>query len=311
VAYTAVNPQGDLNNDGVVNSTDLSLLLGHYATTDPSADINNDGVVNLTDLSTLVGHYGETVPATPTHFSTTASAQCGRTGSCAVTTSLPRSESYCASNVTATSWEPRPDNNTANHTQGPASASTIPWGPDTTNVYWANALANYQQVDGHYTGLTTQILQWGACKWGLDEDLLRAVAVQESSWHQSTEGDLASGCAHSFGLTQVRDSTNATCPLSHDAWGGMPYTQNSSALAVDFYGASIRSCYDGDYYDGGSWLYGGQTAAQVAAAHDWNYVLWGCVGSWFSGNWYDTGAVNYINSVKSHLARQTWAQPGF
>jgi hypothetical protein len=40
--------------------------------------------------------------------------------------------------------------------------------------------------------------------------------------------------------------------------------------------------------------------------HGWPYVLWGCVGAWFSGGWYDSGAVNYINGVKTALAQRTW-----
>jgi hypothetical protein len=60
------------------------------------------------------------------------------------------------------------------------------------------------------------------------------------------------------------------------------------------------------FYDGGSWLYGGQTVGQIAAVYGWPYVLWGCVGAWFSGGWYDSGAVNYINGVKTALAQRTW-----
>lgn len=87
----------------------------------------------------------------------------------------------------------------------------------------------------------------------------------------------------------------------------MPYTQNSTALNLDFYGAYLRSCYDGDYYDGSDYLYGGKTVAQHAATNGWDYVLWGCVGTWFSGSgWYDSAAVGYINSVKGRLANHTW-----
>jgi hypothetical protein len=45
---------------------------------------------------------------------------------------------------------------------------------------------------------------------------------------------------------------------------------------------------------------------QIAAARGWPYVLWGCVGSWFSGGWYDSGAVNYIHKVHTALAQRTW-----
>ena len=35
-----------------------------------------------------------------------------------------------------------------------------------------------QRSDGQYAGTTDEIFQWAACKWGLPDDLLRAVAVQ-------------------------------------------------------------------------------------------------------------------------------------
>jgi hypothetical protein len=39
-------------------------------------------------------------------------------------------------------------------------------------------------------------------------------------------------------------------------------------------------------------------------------MLWGCMGDWFSGAWYDAGAVHYIAEVKQDLADRTWSQPG-
>lgn len=248
-----------------------------------------------------------TPPSPPQHLVTKPSGQCSRTGSCTVPTNLPVADGTCASAVTPTTFEPRPDNNTANHTVGPAGAI---WGPWTNDAYWTGMAANLHKVTGNYTGLTTQIIQWAACKWGIDEDLLRAVAVSESSWHQNAAFDVANGCPHSFGLTQVRDS-RSTCPTNHDGWGGMPGTSSSTALNVDFYGARLRSCYDGDLYDGSSYLYNGQTVTQIAATNGWDYVLMGCVGSWFSGDWYSSSAQSYINSVKGHLANKPWLQPGF
>jgi len=54
---------GDLNGDGHVNLTDLSIMATNYglsgsAILNPAADINHDGVVNLTDLSLLATNYG-------------------------------------------------------------------------------------------------------------------------------------------------------------------------------------------------------------------------------------------------------------
>ncbi|MFO0784342.1 MAG: hypothetical protein U0636_11740 [Phycisphaerales bacterium] len=47
---------GDLDHDGIVNGTDLGLLLGAWGTTgDSEADLDHDGVVNGTDLGLLLG----------------------------------------------------------------------------------------------------------------------------------------------------------------------------------------------------------------------------------------------------------------
>ena len=34
--------------------------------------------------------------------------------------------------------------------------------------------------------------------------------------------------------------------------------------------------------------------------------LWGCLGVWSSGRWYDSGAMNYINRVQSYLSARIW-----
>ena len=36
-----------------------------------------------------------------------------------------------------------------------------------------------QRVTGHYTGRTDEIFQWAACKWGISDNVLRAIAVRE------------------------------------------------------------------------------------------------------------------------------------
>jgi soluble lytic murein transglycosylase-like protein len=35
-------------------------------------------------------------------------------------------------------------------------------------------------VTGNFRGTTDEIIRWAAWKWGIDEDLLRAVAARES-----------------------------------------------------------------------------------------------------------------------------------
>ena len=56
-------PPWDINQDGVVNYLDVSLLVNHYGDTGTPGwipeDINQDGIVNYLDVSLLVNHYGE------------------------------------------------------------------------------------------------------------------------------------------------------------------------------------------------------------------------------------------------------------
>ena len=184
-------------------------------------------------------------------------------------------------------------NATANATPGPANPADVKWGP------WASQMGAYlTHVDGRYTGTTDEILSWAAHKWGLDENWVKAEAVAESSWRQSTVGD---GGA-SQGILQVRASQGGNA-AANDGWGGYPWTHNSTALAADFQCAYIRWVFDGHLYS-----YGGQTAAQVAAAHGWDHVMWGALGSWYSGAWYTSDAQQYISSVQGFLNSKAWLQ---
>jgi hypothetical protein len=240
----------------------------------------------------------------PHYFGTDPSRDCidRAESSCALANTLPRSASTCASSIIHSSWEPRHDNDASNHTVGDGAYT---WGPAATDQYWSGWSSRVPLVQGQFTGTTTEMFSWAACRWGIEEDILRAVAVIESTWHQSTWGDRCGGGDQTIGSFSVMQIKNKNCDGSL-LWGGMPDVVQSTALAVDLYAARTRACFNGDFYDGGSWLYHGQTVRQIAAAHGWNYVLWGCVGSWYSGDWYDSGAVNYIHNVQTALAQRTW-----
>jgi hypothetical protein len=200
----------------------------------------------------------------------------------------------CAARVRRSDWEPRPQNATANHTMG-RSGAKIDGADAAFNASYAS------RIDGSFTGTTDEIIQWGACKWGFNEDLTRARAVQESSWQQSQLGDQtesAAACAtigqtapcwQSYGLLQVKGTVHEdTYPLAKD----------STAYNVDYALAWLRACYEGAF---GHWLDNGYRAGDE----------WGCVGAWYSGNWYDSGAKRYIEGVKQHLAKRDWAGPRF
>jgi hypothetical protein len=212
---------------------------------------------------------------------------------------LPRRDRLCASLVTQRNWEPRPDNYPANLT---VPSERVRWPQTSDQLYWRKWIVKRARVSGRYTGTTDEIIRWAACKWGIDENSLRAAAVYESDWHQATVGDDGG----SFGLMQVKDHyRDGSVDL-----GGYPWTQLSTALNVDVYAAWIRSCLAGDFYDGGHWLYGRQTIKQVIAAKGFRYAFWGCIGAWYSGDWYTSGAVHYIMQVQTNRARKSWRNLG-
>ena len=95
-------------------------------------------------------------------------------------------------------------------------------------------------------------------------------------------------CYQSYGILQIKGSSgNGTYPLS----------QTSTAFNADWSRAYLRACYEGYF----TWLGGSYAAGD----------LWGCVGQYFSGSWYDAGAVDYINHVKNYYATKPWLQSGF
>jgi hypothetical protein len=107
-----------------------------------------------------------------------------------------------------------------------------------TTKYWGSCGEWLKErITGNFTGTTDEIIQWGAYKWGIDPDIVRAVAVKESYWNQDGEGDWDEwGNSRSHSLIQIRDDVNpATYPLSRE----------STAFALDYYGATLRFYYDG------------------------------------------------------------------
>ncbi|MCB9848992.1 MAG: hypothetical protein H6814_11325 [Phycisphaeraceae bacterium] len=60
VLYVGANTGicADLNNDGVVDTADLGVLLGQFGTAGPNADLNCDGRVDTADLGILLGQFG-------------------------------------------------------------------------------------------------------------------------------------------------------------------------------------------------------------------------------------------------------------
>jgi hypothetical protein len=55
---------------------------------------------------------------------------------------------------------------------------------------------DFSNVDGNYSGTTDDLIRITACKWGIDEDYIRAQAWIESGWHQDcAAAHGGNGCA--------------------------------------------------------------------------------------------------------------------
>lgn len=219
------------------------------------------------------------------------------------------SEIACAARVSLSSFEPRPDNYAANH-RVPAAAQIAnlqPWNPSIGMDSKSDSLR--QQITGNYTGTTDEILQWVACKWGIDVNIVRAEAVQESNWHQSQLGDYTTSqslcppgtwnggsCYQSYGILQIKYTYFKT------EW---PMSQQDTAFNAEFVYGWLRNCYEGwtDY------LYQQTPSPGYARYHAGD--IWGCLGFWYSGSWYTSGAINYINIIKQDYQQKPWLQPGF
>ncbi|HWC10209.1 MAG TPA: hypothetical protein VG455_03210 [Acidimicrobiales bacterium] len=221
------------------------------------------------------------------------------------------SEAECGTRVRRSSWEPRPENRTANSTV--AGRFSLD-GYTTDQGYDVRSQPYVARVSGNFTGTTDEIIQWAACKWGFDDNIARAMAVTESTWYQglvdasgspvkdSGFGDYTTNpaacqagyivpCPQSFGLLQVKATSER---------GTFPWSRDSTAFNVDYTLMAWRLCYEGfttwlRQYPGGTTPYAGGDA-------------WGCIGFWYSGDWYgsDGGAQSYMNTVKGHLGTKPW-----
>jgi hypothetical protein len=182
-----------------------------------------------------------------------------------------------------------------------AASNATTWRADTV----------YTRADGNFTGSTDDIIRWAACKWGFDEDVLRAQVVRESYWSQFALGDWttnASRCAPGHGLGV--DGRAGQCPESVGLMQvRAPYFPTSidgaiasSAFNVDISLAVWRSCYEGQE----TWLNNVERGRTYAAGD-----AWGCVGRWLAGRWYTADAVTYIAEVQTLLSQRAWTTSTF
>jgi len=250
------------------------------------------------------------------------------------------SDSTCASKVHQSTWEPRTDNHDSNHTKPDADAvhQSLAARPRSGGGAYSKRWDTWllPRVDGQFTGTTDEIFQWGACKWGLPDNVLRGIAVRESTWYQyeiysggrcvvnygcgdifsspsSPSKTFCNGLAQ-FGHDYQKDLGIGICPKTFSimgimswedpAWGRypdnqngtFPFNRNSTAFAVDYVGAELRGCYEGWE----KWL--DNTGMKNYAAGD----LWGCVGAWYAGAWHTQAANGYIDRVRHVIRYHVW-----
>ena len=198
--------------------------------------------------------------------------------------SPPLSDAEAAARVRRSSFEPRPGNTKYNQTM-PTAAQLAMWNvnPD------KSGFESNTRVTGRFTGTTDEILQWAAHKWGFDEDVFRAVAANESWWHQTAGGADQQG----GGLMS---------PTWSQHLGSLPIGMASTAFNVDWFAATMRFYFDG----GATWFNDVERGRQYSAGD-----FWGCIGAWYAGRWHTAGAERYVSEVRHWLRQRVWAQEWF
>ena len=68
----------------------------------------------------------------------------------------------------------------------------MPTGQQLADFRSASKVPYTSHVSGNFVGSTDEIIQWAAWKWGVDEDVIRSVAVTESDWHRTPWATAAS-----------------------------------------------------------------------------------------------------------------------
>jgi hypothetical protein len=217
------------------------------------------------------------------------------------------------SDAQCTQWvKKRPENKRMNASYNATTGNGQSLGTDIFNGDDARANSTIRpRVTGNFTGTTDEILQWAACKWGVDEDMVRAQAAKESWWQQSAKGDWggnAANCAPGHGLGV--DGQNGLCP---ESWGVLqnryPYEKSSwpgiatsTAFNADTAYAIWRACFEG--YE--TWLNTVDRGSQYAAGD-----AWGCMGRWFAGRWHTAAANTYQAAVQDYYNTRIWETAGF
>jgi hypothetical protein len=246
----------------------------------------------------------------------------------------------CVARVHRSPWEPRPSNARANRTMPDPSAvhaslGTRPRGAHGTyDRRWNTWLL--PRVDGQHTGTTDENIQWAACKWGLSDNLLRAIAAAESTWFQYLVDPATGRCVELRGCGDfAQDTTPAgtvfcraisrfghdyaaeypagRCPRTFSMmgvmawqapeWGRMKDNQNGT-FPFSRDSTAFALDYIGSFLRGcdEGWLrWLGHTGEGYRPGD-----IWGCVGVWYAGTWDSPVGREYAQGVRDLYERRVW-----
>jgi autotransporter family porin len=278
---------------------DESMPVASVLNARPGATRSNIALVKLSKTSGEVCLYTKSAGGAPVHLvadavgwvpggesrtpppapPTPPPAPSGRFVTLPVGSALP-SGAECAARVRPAA-EVRSVNTAANNNRGSRA-----------NANNRNDWNGFDRVDGNFAGTTDELIQWAACKWGIDEDIARAQIAKESWWHQSANGDNG----ESWGLGQVRDTAHQS------AFEYAINARTSSAYNLDYTYAAWRACYEGVL----TWLNNVERGKQYSAGD-----ADGCLGVWFSGRWYTQPATTYIAAVNDYKNQRIWETQNF
>jgi hypothetical protein len=140
----------------------------------------------------------------------------------------------CAARVRRSAWEPYSGANKAYNERAVVGGVDYNLAP-VTGAYKGDhntrAQALQARVDGQFTGTTDEIIQWGACKYGIDEDLARAQAYMESAWRAAAIGDIDRLQLNADG-TLYKDANGKYVIQRVDQHGAWPRAMTDSELAI-------------------------------------------------------------------------------
>jgi autotransporter family porin len=219
----------------------------------------------------------------------------------------------CAGRVPRRGFEPRPENAVANRTTATGEQLAIFRADSWVAVDERARTYIRQRIDGAFTGTTDEIIAWAACKWGLEDDVMRAAAAVQSEWRQPLEGGVAVGdcppgvtpagdgsCPHVFGIFAVNYDAEAS---AHSTW---PALRDSTAFNADYMGGFLRMCFE-RYV---TWL----DDPSVTPAADGPYVagdVWECLGFASAGRWRNPEARAFTASVRDAYDGRPWTSASF